>query len=334
MIIPQIRRYLKKLNSHAVKRIVVRTAKRTLRTSHHLWFALLVKSSPLLATKYIYRKRTGKKLNLANPQDLNEKIQWLKLYWQHPLVVQCADKYEVRSYVRDCGCEELLNEQYGVYDHPTQINWEALPQQFVIKCTHGCRYNIICGNKDLLDIPESLKKLNRWIRSDYSLQLAEIHYSKIRPRIIIEKYLDTDAGFLPIDYQLYCFHGEPQLIQVVFKQNGVVKLARMDSNWRKSDTDDPTHKFYYQGELPTKPTSFDDMMTYARILSKPFPFVRVDFFEYHSKPILSELTFTPGAGAITSRTPQGLLDIGRLLHLPPRYKNLTTSLDKSHTTQL
>src|SRR5690606_33909338 len=80
------------------------------------YVALLVKTSPVLASKYLYKKTTGKKLNLKEPKDFNEKLQWLKLYWQHPLVAKCGDKYEMRQYVKDCGCEEVLNELYGVYE--------------------------------------------------------------------------------------------------------------------------------------------------------------------------------------------------------------------------
>ncbi len=103
--------------------------------------------SPVLATKVIYKRTFKRKLNLNNPVTFNEKIQWLKLFWQHPLVSQCGDKYAVREYVARCGCENILNEIYGVYTKVDEIDYSIFPNKFVIKGTHGCGFNIICNDK-------------------------------------------------------------------------------------------------------------------------------------------------------------------------------------------
>ena len=178
-------------------------------------FAILVKSSPVLATKYKYRRATGKSINLDNPKTFNEKVQWLKLYWQHPLVAKCADKYEVREFIQERNCDEILNPLYGVYDATSEIDWDKLPEKFVLKTTNGCGTNIICKDKGKLDKEEVFTKLNKWLKTDYSLRFAEIHYSKMTPRIICEKYIETEDGLLPNDYKVFCFNGKPKFILAI-----------------------------------------------------------------------------------------------------------------------
>ena len=116
-------------------------------------------ASETLRTKFLYWDVMGLRLDLVNPKDYNEKLQWLKLNWKDPLITQCADKYGVRVYVKGCGCEDILNELYGVYDKTDDINWEFLSDKFVLKCTHGCGYNIICTDKSKLNKKDSLAKL-------------------------------------------------------------------------------------------------------------------------------------------------------------------------------
>ena len=126
----------------------------------------MVKVSPVLATKYIYKRATGKSIDLNNPKSFNEKVQWLKLYWQHPLVVQCADKYEVRAFIKERHCEDILNPLYGVYNDTSEIDWDKLPEKFVLKTTNGCGTNIICKDKDELDKEEIVTKLKKWLKTD------------------------------------------------------------------------------------------------------------------------------------------------------------------------
>ena len=132
--------------------------------------AALTKISPTLATKFLYLISTGKIINLKNPKTFNEKVQWLKLYWQHPLVIKCADKYEVRSFIEERGCKEILNELYGVYNNTDEIDWDFLPEKFVLKTTNACGTNIICNNKADLNKEDVFKKLNKWLKIDYGLK--------------------------------------------------------------------------------------------------------------------------------------------------------------------
>ena len=156
--------------------------------------------SPKLATKVIYRRRIHKPLDLDNPQTLDEKIQWLKLntYYKNPLVTQCADKYAVREYVKDCDCGEILNELIGVYDKVEEIPWDTLPKQFVIKWNFGCGENLIVFDKDKLDIQKAIKQLKKWYRTrnTFYLTYCELQYKGIPPKLICEKLIETEDGTL------------------------------------------------------------------------------------------------------------------------------------------
>lgn len=277
------------------------------------YFRYLYKISPVYASKYLYFVCTGKKLNLKNPQNFNEKLQWLKLYWQNPLIVKCADKYGIYEYVKSCGNEEILNELYGVYESTSEINWDKLPNKFALKCTHGCGYNVIANNKNELNQKEVFNKINKWLGESYGYRAAEIHYDKIEPRIIVERYIETDAGLMPNDYKIYCFNGKAKLALVCSDRGTKLKLNFVDLDWNRLDIGIPS---FSSPEMPSKPSCFDQMIKYAENLSKPFPFVRVDFYDYNGKPILGEMTFTPAGCMATYYNDKGLKQLGDMLVLP------------------
>ncbi len=124
-------------------------------------------ASQTVETKILYWIVMGRQLNLVNPEDFNEKLQWLKLYWQQPLVSQCADQYNVREYVTEHGCGDVLNELYGVYDRTSEIPWGDLANKFALKCTHGCGYNIICVDKEKVSRRQSMISIERWMRTAF-----------------------------------------------------------------------------------------------------------------------------------------------------------------------
>ena len=154
-----------------------------------LFSRILKQLSPVFYVKQKYYRIFGTSLDLVNPQGFNEKICWLALYWQKPIVVKCADKYELREYVSSLGLMELMPQLYGVYTDVKGIEWNRFPKKFVIKCTHGCKYNIVCFNKDELDIHSADISLNKWLHSVYGTNTYEPHYSKMTPRIILKSLL-------------------------------------------------------------------------------------------------------------------------------------------------
>jgi len=270
--------------------------------------------SQTLGTKVLYWIMMGRHLNLAKPEDFNEKVQWLKLNWQHPLITKCADKYEIRGYATGRGCEDVLNELYGVYDRASDIPWESLPKKFALKCTHGCGYNIICDDKEKVSKLFAWVRLAWWTNSSYGRRHAEYHYLSIKSRIICERYIETSAGFLPNDYKIYCFNGRPHYVAVAIGRATRIKWHFLDIEWKRIDIALPEHT---QGDLPVKPDSWDRMIEVAVELSQPFPFVRVDFYDDNGRAVLGEMTFTPAAGLMKGYyTEAGLKYVGGLLRLP------------------
>lgn len=151
-------------------------------------------------------------MDLKNPKTFNEKIQWLKLhdYPNNQLVINGADKYKVREYVKKKGLGDILVPLLRHWDRPEDIDWEKLPDKFVLKCNHGCAYNILCNNKNAFDKDDAIKKIKKWMKEDFGAFNIETHYSKIKPHITCEKFL----GDCIVDYKFFCFNGKPEYIYI------------------------------------------------------------------------------------------------------------------------
>ena len=246
-----------------------------------------------------YKIKTGRKLNLNNPTRYTEKLQWYKLYHRNPIMAKCADKWEVRNYIAEKGLSNILNECYGVYNSEEEIDFNSLPDQFVIKSTNGASgIGIeICTDKSKLDISKLKKELHKWLRPQKNGGGREWVYYQYAPRLIIEKYLSPGKSEESlVDYQFFCFHGEPYCLYVMnerFMENGV-RQNILDLNYNIM----PYMRVKIQPirtELK-KPENFDIMINMARTLSKDFPYVRVDFYNIDGKVIFGEMTFFPESG--------------------------------------
>lgn len=241
-----------------------------------------------------FKENLGREVNLENPVKFNDKLQWLKLNWYDPLAVKFVDKYEVREHIKSKIGSEYLNELYEIYNSVDEINIEDLPQKFVLKGTHGSGCNIICKDKNKMDWKKEKKKMKRWLKINYHWIAREWVYKNIKPRIIAEKYLeDSFRGDLR-DYKIFCFNGEPKLIQVDMDRFGDHKQNFYDINWDFKDVriwceNDPNNQI-------KKPKNYDDMIRISKILSKPFPQVRVDLYNIDGKIYFGELTFFHNAG--------------------------------------
>lgn len=270
--------------------------------------------SPVLATKVLYFKFFHKRLDLNNPRTLNEKILWLKLntYNHNPLVTQCADKYRVREYIKSTGCGAILNELYAVWDTPDEIIWDSLPDRFVLKCNHGCGYNIICPDKKKLDTKVAHKQLKAWLKEDYWKLKAEVNYKAIEKKIICEKFIDGENQERLNDYKVYCFNGKAQCVLVCTNKDR--KFYFYDRDWNLLRIN-PDSKNAPESFSLKKPNRIDQVFRYAEILSEPFPFVRVDFYVENEVIIFGEMTFTPAAGLDTKRLYDTDVYFGDLLKL-------------------
>jgi hypothetical protein len=277
---------------------------------------LLYRRSPVLLARCRYRSRIKRRLDLANPVRLDEKLVWLMLNWHDPLKTTCTDKLGMRAYVADRGYAELLSELYGVYERSSQIDFDSLPDSFVLKCNHGSRFNIVCPDKCKLDVESARLKLDRWLKQDFSLQCGELHYSGIEPRILCERYLGDSAGNLPRDYKLHCFHGRVEFTMVCSGRRLDGRAGwydYYDRPWKKKLAFSKSG-IHLERHVP-EPASYSVMLKAAEALSSTFPYVRMDFFEINGAPILGEMTFTPAAC-----TDSGYTDVaqtmGALLTLP------------------
>lgn len=270
-------------------KMIKHTVKSALKFSAHLY--------PELCAKTHYYIKFRKKLNLTNPTNFNEKIQWLKFNEFHDdIYTLCADKYKVREYIRSKGCGEILNELYGVYDDSREIDYRLLPDKFALKCNHGAGYNIICHNKASLDITKTSRQLDKWMRQDFSAHFIEPQYKRIERKILCEKYIENDRGGFPDDYKFYCFNGKPYAVMVCSgREKGTPKFYYFDMDWTPLPFED-TVELINKNDYPAMPEGFEKMRDYAVKLASDFKFVRADFYLLNGSVIFGELTFTPSAG--------------------------------------
>lgn len=271
--------------------------------------------SPIKASKTLYFISTGKKLNLEYPGGFNEKLMWLKHFWQDDIKSKCSDKLLVRNFVKERGCEEILNEVYSVYNSLDEINWDELPNQFVLKCTYGSGANVICPNKDELDINNAKKVLKKGLKVGFLNKTAEFHGDKSTNKIICERYLNTLQGAVPIDYKVYCFNGKPKAILVMRDRFAGLSEMFYDIEWNRME--EYSNEQVCNGVFE-KPNNLDQILNYAQKLSEEFPFVRADFYSDGKKVIFGELTFTPSGCLSKAHSALGDEYFGSLLELPSK----------------
>lgn len=245
--------------------------------------------------KMIYKCRIGRKLNLKNPKTFNEKMQWLKLYNRKTLYTQLVDKYEVRKYIAEKIGKDYLIPQIALYGSVKEINFEELPEEFVLKCTHDSGGIVICKNKNSLDIKKVKKKLNKLMKRNYFYWGREWPYKNIKPRIICEQFIEDKKNKELIDYKFMCFGGEVKCTFVCCGRNSQegIKISIYDRNWNKMSVGRHNKM---SNVVVTKPDKYEQMMQLAEKLSKDFPFLRVDFYEVNEKIYFGELTFFPSSG--------------------------------------
>ena len=270
-----------------------------------------------------YKKVTGKKLNLQNPQTFNEKIQWLKLYDSTPIKTMLADKYLVREWVNEKIGEEYLIPLLGVWDKFDDIDFDKLPEKFVLKANHGCGWNIIVKDKNNFNINDAKKKFDVWMNTNYAFKNGlELHYKNIAPKIIAEKYIENDEGLL--DYKFLCFNGKVKYVWVDTDRFTAHKRDIFDLDWNHLPF---TIKFPNAKKTPGKPKRLKEMIELATELSKGFAHVRVDFYEVDSKIYFGEVTFTSGSGIEKFCPEEYDLKLGQMIELPNKaeFDNVQTN---------
>lgn len=279
---------------------------------NNIFIYVLSHLSPVLSSKYLFYRSKKKRLDLKNPKWFNEKLMYIKLfnYNSNVLVWQCSDKYQLRSYLKKMGIDENnLPKLINVYDNVDDIDFEKLPKKFALKCSHGCGFNVICEDKNNLDIVKTKKTIKKWIKKKFGYTTAENHYTHIRPHILCEEFIENKNGGYPIDYKIYCFNGEPKIVLVCADRKDGYKTMFYDLKWNRLHLRDND-----MFGAVSKPRCLSDMLNISKIVSKPFPFVRVDFYEYNGSAILGEMTFTP-ANCLGSYTKDSELKLGEMLDI-------------------
>lgn len=245
--------------------------------------------------KRIYRARLSKYPDLESPKSFNEKLQWLKLHDRNPAYHKMADKAEVKSYVAEMIGEEYIIPTLGIYNSFDEIDFDALPERFVLKCTHDSGGIVICRNKSDFDRKSAKKTLSRYLKRDYYSQWREWPYKDLPHRILAEEYLSSSDNGLT-DYKIHCFNGEPRLVLVCkdrFAPTGMTEDF-FTEKWEHLDVRRPEHPNSPQ-YIP-KPKQLEELFRLARILSKDIPFVRTDFYIVDGRVMFSEITFFPASG--------------------------------------
>ena len=263
----------------------------------------------------------GNELNLENPKTFNEKLQWLKLNDRNPLYTIMADKYSVREYLKQNSmgggtayCVPLID----VWEKEEDIDFDKLPEKFVLKCNHNSGLGMcICKNKSKLNIEAVRKNLKSGLEQDYYLTSREWPYKDINRKIICEKFME-DGTFnnAMTDYRMYCFNGKPAFIHITSDTTNSEKelCYFVDLEWNSLEYRRKDESYYV--EVPSKPSSLNDMIAFARKFAKDIPFVRCDFYEVGGKMYFSEFTFFPSGGYVPFVDHKYDIEIGRLLQLP------------------
>lgn len=246
--------------------------------------------------RYLYEYFTGKKLNLKNPIEFNEKIQWMKVYFRPAILTKLVDKYEVRSFVEERIGKQYLNELYGVYHKPEDIDFDALPEKFVIKGVHASSYNLIVEDKSKLNRKKAIKLFKKWLRTNqYYRTGQEWAYKNVVPKLSVEKFLKEDGQSSLIDYKFYCFNGEVDFVEVHLDRAEKHTRGFWDLEFNKLPFRYVSSEKSIHSDVE-KPDNFDEMIELSKKLSEGFPFVRVDFYSVNGKTIFGEMTFYPSDG--------------------------------------
>lgn len=266
--------------------------------------------------KLVFWARMNKKLNLKNPQTFNEKLQWLKLYNRKPEYTSMVDKYEAKKYVSERIGDEYIIPTLGVWDSFEDIDFDSLPNQFVLKCTHDSGGLVICRDKAALDKNAAREKINKSLKNNFYYQGREWPYKNVKPRIIAEEYME-DANMQELrDYKFYCFNGKVKYLYISegLENHSTAKISFVSLDWTFAPFNRSDYKPF--DSLPQKPFHFYEMIKVAEELSAGINFLRVDLYEIQKKIYFSELTFTPCSGFMPFNPEEWDAKLGELLLLP------------------
>lgn len=277
--------------------------------------------SPKTLANIQYKRGFKKNINWENPHNINEKINWLKFNSDTSAWSRLADKYKVREYICSCGLEDMLVKLYGKWDNAKDIDWDNLPNEFIMKTNNGSGDVLICRNKAELNTEKATRHFDKMLNNKFGNFMAEPHYNKIRPCIIAEELLDNKKQDITssslVDYKIWAFDGKPAYIWVCYNRTPHsvnVGVYDLDWNFHPEYSISTSHYILSDKKIP-KPKSLNRMLQAAAIISKGFPELRVDLYEVDGKPYFGEMTFSSAAGFNDFYTDEFLNILGDLTHI-------------------
>lgn len=286
---------------------------------HYDMGILLTEEKKISILKEHFKKRVGYDLNIEEPRSFNEKIMWSKLYYQDPLITKCCDKFAVKEYVTETIGSQYIVPNIAQWDNPDDINFDELPDQFVLKVNWSSGYNIICNNKADLDQENTRRQLKKWMKPDRNAyyQFFNWGFKHMKPVVYAEKYIEQVDGQV-YDYKFFVFDGKVEMLFIATDRSTKSQLT-----FDFFDRDFNPLGFTYGGTkhanpLPEKPKNFEKMIELAEKLAKPFPFVRVDFYEVGDEIMLGEMTFYSGGGLLPFDPVEWDYKIGEWYKLPEK----------------
>ena len=266
-----------------------------------------------------YRLEVGQRLNLSNPQLFGEKIQWLKLYNRRPEYTMMVDKVKAKEYVASVVGEEHIVPTIGVWDKPEDIDWDSLPNCFVLKTNHsgGSTGVIVCTDKASFDRQRAINKLNRSLHKDVFYSYREWPYKNIKRKVFAEEYINPPSGVQDLpDYKWYCFGGEPLFCQVIQDRTTHETIDFFDSKWQHQEFVGLNKKANNASVPPSRPINLNQHLLIARKLSDNIPFARIDLYETGNGVLFGEITFFPMSGLGLFRPQRWNYYLGELIKLP------------------
>ena len=264
----------------------------------------------------LYFNNFGRHIDWNHPTELNEKIRWLQFNTDISIWAKLADKYLVREFVKEKGCEDILIPLLGMWKKVDDIDFDKLPDSFVIKTNHGSGHVFAVTDKSKCNLVQICKDLKKFIKTPYGLDAVETHYFQIYPVIIAEKLLLNDLAISSsiADYKFYCFNGEPFCCGVFYDRGEEKNVTFYDMKWWRHDEWRNENFKSVPKDIP-QPKTFEQMKSTCKILASEFPFVRMDYYESEGKLYFGEFTFTPAALTGGSLSKLAMIVMGEKLKL-------------------
>lgn len=304
----------KKLNAEVMKMYINNPSLIFLRIGKNTFLKFISDEKYL---KLAFRIKMGQKLDLDSPRSFNEKIQWLKIHDRNPLYTELADKYTVKKYISSLIGEEYIIPTIGVWDNYDDIDFDKLPNQFVLKCTHDSGGLVICRDKKDFDKYKARERIRNSLRRNFYWAGREWPYKNIKPRIIAEKYMEDGGRHGLRDYKFFCFSGIPRILYVSegLENHMTARISFFDLEGNEL----PFHRNDYQplGETLKLPSNFNEMLSISNTIAKNIcnPFVRIDLYSINNQTFFSEVTFSPCGGLLPFEPKEWDIKLGEWINL-------------------